>query len=241
MLKFIKTNIKLFLGYFIYGLAIVFMLNANIGVSPWDAFHQGLSLKTGITVGQAAIIVGSIIVLLDALFGESIGWGTITNMIFVGVFIDVVNNLGIVPYSQNFITGLLMLLIGIMLAAIATVLYLSVGLGSGPRDGLMLAIHKKTNRSISFIRSIIESFALLMGLLLGGNVGIGTIISTFLLGYAIQFAFRLVKINPKQIKHTSVVDNFLFIKKYILSYLSNNDQIETNENDRDCNPIDKSN
>ncbi len=228
--SFIKTTFQLFFGYFLYGLAIVFMLNANIGLSPWDAFHQGLSIKTGITVGQACIFAGTIIVILDAILGESVGWGTITNMIFVGVFVDTINMLNIVPHSNNFFIGLIMLLIGLILAAVATVVYLSVGLGSGPRDGLMLALHKKTNLPIKIIRAIIELFALFLGWLLGGTIGIGTVINALFLGYAIQIGFSIIKINPKDIKHKSITSDLYVVKKFIFANIINKN---TNDNNSD--------
>lgn len=228
MKKFIKTTFQLFLGYFIYGVAIVFMINSNIGLSPWDVFHQGLSIKTGITVGQACIIAGMIIVILDTILGECIGWGTVTNMIFVGFFVDVVNLTKIIPYTNNFFIGIVMLIIGIILSAIATVLYLSAGLGSGPRDGLMLALHRKTNLPIKFIRAIIEFFALFCGWLLGGTIGLGTIISAFSLGYAIQIGFNLIKMNPKDIFHKSIKSDIYLLKKYVFSYIIKNDPTKEN-------------
>ena len=119
---------RLFAGFILYGLAIVVMLNAKIGLSPWDVFHQGISLKTGITMGQASITVGLVIVILDAILGEGVGWGTVLNMIFIGVFLDIIKAMNIVPVADNLFMGIIMMLIGIIISAIATVLYLGAGL-----------------------------------------------------------------------------------------------------------------
>ena len=102
---------RLFAGFILYGLAIVVMLNAKIGLSPWDVFHQGISLKTGITMGQASITVGLVIVILDAILGEGVGWGTVLNMIFIGVFLDILTALNIVPDEDDLFMGITMIFI----------------------------------------------------------------------------------------------------------------------------------
>ena len=177
MNKIIRVVTRLLLGFIVYGLAIVVMIHANIGLSPWDVLHQGISLKTGFTMGQISIGVGIIIIIIDAFMGEGIGFATLGNVLLIGTFLDVFEGLNIVPYANNLFTGIIMMLIGIILAAIATVLYLKPALGSGPRDGLMLAINKRSSKSVGAIRTIIELTALTVGWFLGGSVGIGTIIS----------------------------------------------------------------
>ena len=206
---------RLFAGFILYGLAIVVMLNAKIGLSPWDVFHQGISLKTGITMGQASITVGLVIVILDALLGEGVGWGTVLNMIFIGVFLDIIKAMNIVPVADNLFMGIIMMLIGIIISAIATVLYLGAGLGSGPRDGLMLALNKKTSKPVGVLRTCIELTALVCGWFLGGNVGIGTVISAFGLGYAIQIGFKICNINSKEIKHRIITDDIRDLKEFL--------------------------
>lgn len=207
MTKIMKVVVRLLLGFMIYGLAIVVMIHANIGLSPWDVLHQGISLKTGLSMGQISISVGIIIVIIDAFMGEGIGFATIGNVLLIGTFLDFFENINIVPYANNLLTGIIMMLIGIILAAIATVLYLKPALGSGPRDGLMLAINKRSSKSVGTIRGIIEFTALTIGWLLGGSVGIGTIISGIGLGYAIQFAFKISNIDSKALVHETVIES----------------------------------
>ena len=223
---------RLFVGFILYGLAIVVMLNAKIGLSPWDVFHQGISLKTGITMGQASITVGLVIVILDAILGEGVGWGTVLNMIFIGVFLDIIKAMNIVPVADNLFIGIIMMLIGIIISAIATVLYLGAGLGSGPRDGLMLALNKKTSKPVGVLRTCIELTALVCGWFLGGNVGIGTVISAFGLGYAIQIGFKICNINSKEINSyhkitsTSVEEEISQIENQILKLNKNINSIK---------------
>ena len=227
MNKIFKTTARLLLGFIIYGLAIVIMINANIGLSPWDVFHQGISLKTGLTMGQISIGVGFIIIIIDAFMGEGIGFATLGNVFFIGTFLDIFQGLKIVPYANNLFIGIIMMLIGIVLAAIATVLYLKPALGSGPRDGLMLAINKRSSKSVGTIRTIIELTVLVLGWLLGGSVGIGTLISGFGLGYAIQIAFKIGDIDSKTLTHKNVMESIKLLKN------KENEQIET------CMEVDK--
>ena len=212
MNKIIRVTARLLLGFIIYGLAVVVMIHANIGLSPWDVLHQGISLKTGFTMGQVSIGVGIIIIIIDAFMGEGIGFATLGNVILIGTFLDVFEGLNVVPYSNNLFTSIIMMLIGIILAAIATVLYLKPALGSGPRDGLMLAINKLSSKSVGTIRTIIEVTVLIVGWLLGGSVGIGTIISGFGLGYAIQIAFKISHIDSKSLTHKSVIESIKSLK-----------------------------
>ncbi|MDY2735804.1 YczE/YyaS/YitT family protein [Intestinibacter sp.] len=207
--------VRLFIGFFLYGLGIVVMVNAQIGLSPWDAFHQGISLKTGITMGQASITVGLVIVILDAVLGEGVGWGTVLNMIFIGVFLDMIKAANIIPVADNLFMGIIMMIIGIIISAVATVVYLGAGLGSGPRDGLMLALNKKTSKPVGALRTGIELTALVSGWLLGGQVGLGTVMSAFGLGYAIQIGFKICNIDSKKIKHRIITDDIRYIKELL--------------------------
>ena len=213
--KIIYLLVRLFIGFMLYGLGIVVMVNAQIGLSPWDAFHQGISLKTGITMGQASIMVGLVIVILDAVLGEGVGWGTVLNMIFIGVFLDIIKAMNIIPVADNLFMGIIMMIIGIIISAIATVVYLGAGLGSGPRDGLMLALNKKTSKPVGILRTGIELTALVSGWLLGGKVGLGTILSAVGLGYAIQMGFKICNIDSKEIKHRLITDDIRYFKEVI--------------------------
>ena len=159
-------------------------------------------------MGQISILVGIIIVIIDAIMGEGIGWATFGNVILIGTFLDMFEAMNIIPYATNLFSGLIMLLIGIALSALATVIYLKPALGSGPRDGLMLAINKRTSKSVGQVRVVIELSALFAGWLLGGSVGIGTVISGIGLSYAIQISFKMANINSKELHHRSVFEDF---------------------------------
>ena len=217
MKKLLLTLGRLFTGLFLYALGIVFTINANLGLSPWDVFHQGVSKLTVITMGQASIITGLIIVLLDWILGERVGLGTICNMLFIGIFMDFLMLNHFVPTFNNIILRITMMVLGMFIIGIASYFYIGAGLGSGPRDGLMLALTKKTNRSVRFIRNCIEFIVLVVGYFLGGTVGFGTLIMVIGGGYFVQFAFKIFKFDVKKVKH-QFIDDYAKLIKEKLSY-----------------------
>lgn len=200
--------IRMSAGFFVFALGIVMTINANIGLAPWDVFHQGLSKVMGITFGQAGILVGAVIVVIDYAAGERIGWGTLGNMLMIGLFIDLIMLNGWVPEQQVFMWGIFQMMAGIFIIGIGSYLYISVGLGCGPRDGLMVALLKKTGRSVRLVRGIIESGALLCGWLLGGTVGLGTVIMALVAGPVIQWSFALLRFDVKAVEH-EYMDHYL--------------------------------
>jgi uncharacterized membrane protein YczE len=213
--KSLLTLGRLFTGLFLYALGIVFTINANLGLSPWDVFHQGISTLTGITMGQASIIIGLLIVILDWVLGERVGVGTICNMLFIGIFMDLLMHNHLVPSFDNIILRGIMMLLGMFVIGIASYFYIGAGLGSGPRDGLMLALTKKTQKSVRFIRNCIELIVLIVGYFLGGTVGFGTLIMVIGGGYFVQFVFKIFKFDVRKVKHKFIDDYAKFIKEKI--------------------------
>ncbi|MGL5718742.1 MAG: YczE/YyaS/YitT family protein [Paraclostridium sp.] len=228
MQSIIKKLIRLFIGLFVCAIGIVLTINANLGLAPWDVLHEGVSKNINITMGQASIVIGVIFVILDILLGENLGWGTIFNMMFVGVFMDFLMLNNIIPISSNFVMSIIMMLLGMFVLGIGCVLYIGAGIGSGPRDGMMIALNKRTNKSIRLIRTIMELGALVAGYLLGGTVGIGTIISGIGLGYIMQFTFKLCSFNTATIKHRYITDDINYIKnKFVKNKEDYESQIAT--------------
>lgn len=216
MKEMILRFVRLFIGLLVCSIGIVMTINANLGLSPWDVFHQGFANKIGITIGQATIIVGIFFVILDSVLGERIGWGTIFNMIFIGLFMDILMINNIIPVCQSFISGLIMIISGMFIIGIGCYLYMGAGLGSGPRDGLMLALTKRTNKSVQFLTNFIQIFALVGGYFLGGYVGIGTLITALSFGYFIQLGFKIFKFDVSKVNMRFIDDDIKFLKKIIL-------------------------
>ena len=203
--------IRLFIGYFVCAVGMVMTINAQLGALPWDVLHQGIGNVTGLTVGKANIIVGFIIIILDILFGEDIGWGTVFNMIFIGVFMDLLMINKLVPIFNSFIPSFIMMLLGLLILGYGVFIYIGAGFGAGPRDGLMVALTKRFNKSVRFIKNSIEILVLIVGYLLGGNLGIGTAILSILGGYFFQFAFKTVNFDVGEVEHRFIRDDINYI------------------------------
>ena len=185
----ILKYIKLFIGLFVCSLGIVIIIRSNLGFSPWDVLHQGISKVGHITIGQASILIGILVITLDLFLGERIGSGTILNIIFIGSFMDLIIFSNMIPLSHHFLIGTFMMFLGLFILGIGSYLYISTGLGCGPRDALMVALTKKTNFSVRVIRSTIEVTVLIIGYFLGGYAGIGTVITAIFTGSFIQYVF----------------------------------------------------
>lgn len=212
--KVLSFNIiKLTFGLFVFGVGTVCLLNAQIGVASWDVLHQGISNVTGMTVGIANIFVGFLVLLIDILLKQDIGWSTIANMILIGVYVDILMFYNLVPIFEGFLPSLILLLIGIILQGIGFYIYISVGWGAGPRDGLMVVLMKRTGKSVRFMKSFLETLVVAIGYLLGGNLGVGTLIVALFSGAIWQFIFKLIKFDVNGVKHISIQEQFKAMSK----------------------------
>ena len=200
----IEKVLRAMFGYMLYGLGISMTVNANQGLAPWGVFHDGLAGNLGILFGTASQLVGAAIVILDIFLGERIGWGTVGNVFFIGYFINLVDKLDFIPKFNNIFLSYLLMFAGMATISLATYFYLSAQLGAGPRDGLMIALTKRSKFSVGTIRNIIEFCVVIAGYLLGGKIGIGTLIMAFFMGRFIQLCFRLFKFDVRVIKHRYV-------------------------------------
>lgn len=212
-LKLLFKMLSLFFAFFLFGVGILATLYAKLGMSPWDVFHMGIVYHSHFTLGQASIIVGFFIILLSYFLGVIPGVGSILNMFFVGIFTDAINRLGIFGTPHSMAGKFLMLIFAIFVMGWATFLYLRVELGAGPRDGLMEGLVKKLNKPVWLIRSIIEISVLILGYFMGGPVGIGTIITAFGIGFAVQLAFKIGKYDSRSVQHTNLLDTVSYLKK----------------------------
>ncbi|MCR4430241.1 MAG: hypothetical protein NUV45_04375 [Tepidanaerobacteraceae bacterium] len=212
---------RLFLGLFLYAVGIVMTINANLGLAPWDVFHQGLAKMFHITMGQASISVGIILVLLNSFLSEKLGWGTLGNMLFVGLFIDFLMFNNLIPIFQDVLPRFIMMFLGMFIIGIASCLYMGAGLGSGPRDGLMVVIAKRTGKSVGLVRNAIEISVLMLGCVLGGFVGIGTPIMAFTVGFFVQLAFKLFKFDVSAVQHRFIDEDIKHLGKLLSKSDSN--------------------
>jgi uncharacterized membrane protein YczE len=170
---------QMYIGLALYGVAIALEVRARLGLDPWDVFHQGLAKLLGISIGTCVIVVGGVVLLLWIPLRERPGLGTISNVIVIGVSIDVA--LAYLPVPVDMALRFVTLVGGIVLCGIATGAYIGAGFGPGPRDGLMMGIARR-GHSIRLSRTVIEVSVLVVGFALGGRVGIGTVLFAVAIG-----------------------------------------------------------
>ena len=204
MKQFYVRLLLLTWGLFLYALGIVVTLNANVGYAPWEVFHVGLAKTMDISIGAASILVGVIIGIIAVFLGEKLGFGTILNMVLIGVFMDIILASHIIPMAENFVSGMAMLIVGLYIIALASYFYIKSAFGAGPRDSLMVAITRKTSLSVGICRGIVELLAVVIGWMLGGILGIGTVVSAFAIGFCIQTTFKLFAFDATEVKHETM-------------------------------------
>jgi len=193
--------IRLTIGLILFALGIVLTVNGNLGLAPWDAFHVGLSQILNLSFGQVSIIVGITVILINYQLHESIGIGTVANIFVIGMLIDLIFSSNIIPISTNTFTGVIMLLLGMFLIAFASYCYIGSGFGTGPRDGLMVALTRKLQKPVGLVRGGIELTVLALGYLLGAKVGLGTLLLAFGIGPIVQLTFKLLHFKVEDIQH----------------------------------------
>jgi uncharacterized membrane protein YczE len=183
------------IGFLLYGLSIAPAIRANLGTGTWAVLDVALAQITGRTPGTMTVLVGFTVLSTALILREQIGWGTLGNILSIGPWLDLA--LYFIPsVENNWPLQSLMLLAGILTQGDATAIYIGVDAGAGPRDSLMLAIKRMTGVSFRLARGMIEVTVLLIGWLLGGPAGIGTAIHALLVGTAMQWAFKIFKVQP---------------------------------------------
>ena len=185
----VSRGSALLIGLMGYGFSMALMVRAGLGLDPWDVFHQGLSRHTGITIGVASAVVGVAVLLAWIPLRNKPGIGTVANVIVIAVTVDA--SLAVLPTPTGLPLRVALMLGAVLLNAISTVLYIGAGLGPGPRDGLMTGLVARTGLSVRLVRTSIEATVLLTGWLLGGTVGVGTVIYALGIGPLVQLVLRL--------------------------------------------------
>ena len=180
-------------GQVLFGTGIALNIRADLGLSPWDAFHQGLALRTPLSVGVVTIVVSAVVLAAWFPLRQRPGLATFMNAIVVGLTIDAV--LFLVAETGTLWLRVVYLVVGLGLSGYGSALYIGVRLGPGPRDGIMMGLAAR-GMSIRLARTIIEGTVLVAGWLLGGSVGIGTVIHTVTIGPLLQFLLRWTDKGP---------------------------------------------
>ncbi len=180
----------LFFGLAIFGLGDALVVQSNLGNAPWTVFAQGLSLKTGLSLGLATFVTGCFVLLIWIPLREQPGFGTLANIVIISAAIEF--GVSVFPLQETLIGGLASALIGIALVGLGSALYITCGLGPGPRDGAMTGIHQRTGVRVGRVRMGIEVTVLIVGALLGGKLGLGTALFALLIGQSVAISFGIV-------------------------------------------------
>ncbi|MFF1320375.1 YitT family protein [Streptomyces sp. PAN_FS17] len=180
---------QLYIGLTLYGVSSAMLVEAGLGLEPWNVLHQGLAELTGLTIGVVSIIVGATVLLLWIPLRQRPGLGTVSNVFVCGLAMD--GTLALLPEAHTLAVRIPLLVAGILLNGAATGLYIAARFGPGPRDGLMTGLHRRTGRSIRLMRTAVEIAVVVTGFALGGTVGIGTLLYALSIGPLAQLFLRV--------------------------------------------------
>ena len=189
-----RRLVQLFVGLALYGVSLAFLVRAGLGLAPWDVLHQGLAQHLDATVGQMVIAVSFVVLLAWIPLRERPGFGTVANALLVGAFVDL--TMLVLPDVDAWSLAVLLLVSGVLLNGLATALYIGAALGSGPRDGLMTGLVRRTGRSVRLVRTALEGSVLVVGWLLGGTVGIGTVAYALAIGPIAHALLPVFSVRP---------------------------------------------
>ncbi|WP_425836343.1 YczE/YyaS/YitT family protein [Streptomyces fractus] len=199
-----RRLVQLYVGLALYGASSALLVEAGLGLEPWGVLHQGLAELTGISMGVVSIIVGAVVLLLWIPLRQRPGLGTVSNVFVVGLAID--GTLAVVPDAHSYGVRIPLMLAGIVLNGAATGLYIAARFGPGPRDGLMTGLHQRTGRSIRLMRTVVEIAVVASGFLLGGTIGVGTVLYALAIGPLAQFFLRVFAVPASPSGPTAVAE-----------------------------------
>lgn len=192
-------------GLATFATGVYLTIQANIGVAPWDCFFLGVEHTFGIKYGNVAVMTSLIVILIDLLLKERIGLGTLIDAVFTGKVVDFLNWLDVVPAQDSVIVGILLMIAGLFLNGLGQFIYMRVALCCGPRDGMIVGLSKKLKKvPIGVVSILILAVVLFLGWMLGGPIGIGTLIGTFLMGPIMQLVFKMLHFDAEAVKHQDI-------------------------------------
>ena len=205
--KIIAGWIKIVFGLLIFAFGVHLTIFANIGLAPWDCLGMGISYHTPLNYGLSMTIIALIVLGIDLLMKEKIGFGTIIDALLTGNFVQLFNSFNPLPLNEGLWKGIVIMLAGFVFMAIGMAVYMKSEQCCGPRDALLIGLGKRMKKiPIGIVEVILWAVVLLAGWLLGGPVGIGTVISTFGAGIVMHIVYSLIHFEPRDLKHKGVIE-----------------------------------
>lgn len=201
-------------GLLVFAFGVHLTIFANIGLAPWDCLGMGVAKHTPLNYGLSMTTIAVVVLCVDLLLRERIGFGTIIDALLTGNFVQMYNDLNPLPQNRSLPLGVVLMLVGFVFMALGMWIYMSAGQCCGPRDALLVGLGKRLPRvPIGLVEILLWAAVLLAGWLLGGPVGIGTVISTFGAGLVMQLVYTLVRFEPRSVVHRDVVETVREIAK----------------------------
>jgi uncharacterized membrane protein YczE len=188
-----RRLLQLLVGLWLYGATMAMLVESGLGLDPWDVFHEGLTHHVPLSFGQVVIVVGAVLLLLWIPLRQRPGIGTVLNVVLVGVAADV--TLALLPTPDAPAAQVSLLVLGVVGNGLAGALYIGADLGTGPRDGLWTGLVRRTGRSVRLVRTTLELTVLGVGFVLGGTVGVGTVVYAVAIGPVVQVFLPLVQVR----------------------------------------------
>ena len=205
--KILLEWLNIISGLIVFSLGVHLTIYANIGLAPWDCLGMGIANHTPLNYGMSMTLIAVTVLIIDILLKERIGFGTIIDAFFTGSFIQAFNYLNPFPENRNLWLGIGIMLVGFVFMALGMWIYMSCRQCCGPRDALLVGLGKRFKKfPIGIVEVMLWAVVLLFGYLLGGPVGIGTLISTFGAGLVMQLVYNIIKFEPRKLKHRNVIE-----------------------------------
>lgn len=204
----IRKLLRTAFGLFIFAAGVSLTVQAGLGLAPWESLSMGVSDHLPLSFGITHNIITLIILAADLIMKEKIGYGTVLDALLVGSYLDFILSLGLIPSGHSLLHSLAMFIAGLFISAAGQYFYITAGIGCCPHDALMLAVGKRFRSiPVGVVQTCIYIAVLVLSLICGGPVGIGTVISVFFSGAAMQIIFRIAGSDPRDVVHHSITDS----------------------------------
>ena len=205
--EILQQWLQIVLGLLVFAFGVHLTIYANIGLAPWDCLGMGVSYHTPLNYGLSMTAIAVLILLIDLALHERIGFGTIIDALLTGNFVQMYNDLNPLPENRSLWLGIAVMLVGFVFMALGMLIYMKAAQCCGPRDSLLVGLGKRMPKiPIGIVEIILWAAVLLFGWLLGGPVGIGTLISTFGAGAVMQLVYSILHFEPRDIRHRDVFE-----------------------------------
>ena len=207
--KPVRSIFRLLFRLLIYSFGIYLTIYANIGLAPWDCFAMGIANHTPLNYGESMMLIGVCAIVIQLILHERIGFATLIDALLTGNMIQLLTNISPYPENNNKWLGVIIMLFGFLFISLGMYVYMKAELGCGPKDGLMIAIGKRLPKMpIGVVEILLWLIITLIGYILGGSVGIGTLISIFGAGAVMNLFYTAIHFDPRKLRHRSIKDTF---------------------------------